>query len=406
MRPWGSLLLLLSALAALGCGTNVTFPPGGGMLPDPTVPPYTHQARFAITDNRSDTLSFVTADQTMPQLLGTAVVGDNPVELEGPHHLAASPDGKYIYYNLSNYVPGTGSGPHGSHGTGNVPGSLVKLDARTMENVGEAIVDKSPGDVILSTDGKLAYVTHYDLLKYTAAISTPGGTEEMAYSTLAIVDTVSMARKSLIPLCVTAHGEGLSADGKTLYATCAQTDQVAVVDVSDPAHPKVTARVPVGPAAAKFGAPPAYSPYALTVSPTDGTAWVCNNSSGDVRVFDPATMQMDPSKTVFVGGVAMFGIFTKDGKTFFVPHQGDDAITAIDTATLATTARPVPHEACLNAHMLQWNPDQTGMVLVCEGDHVLQAGTAVWLTPNPLVVTGYVTIGLFPDGAAWLPPLP
>ena len=96
-------------------------------------------------------------------------VGDVPVELEGPHHLAASPDGKYIYYNLSNYVPGTGSGPHGSHGIGTVPGSLVKLDAATSGSVAEVLVDRSPGDVILTSDGKLAFVTHYDLLAAAGA---------------------------------------------------------------------------------------------------------------------------------------------------------------------------------------------------------------------------------------------
>src|SRR6185503_16349199 len=121
-------LLALFALSTIGCG-GVNLQPGQGVWAEAKTPAWAHQQRYAITDNRSDELSFVTVGQAMPQLLGNLPVGDVPVELEGPHHLASSPDGKFIYYNLSNYVPGTGSGPHGSHGTGTVPGSLVKIDA-------------------------------------------------------------------------------------------------------------------------------------------------------------------------------------------------------------------------------------------------------------------------------------
>ena len=32
--------------------------------------------------------------------------------------------------------------------------------------------------------------------------------------------------------------------------------------------------------------------------------------------------------------------------------------------------------------------------------------TAVFVTTNPFAITGFVQIGLFPDGAAWLPPAP
>src|SRR5262249_54789455 len=148
-------------------------------------------------------------------------------ELEGPHHIAASPDGKYIYYNLSNYVPGTGTGPHGNHGTGTVPGSLVKLDALTNEKVGEALVDRSPGDVILSQDGKYAFVSHYDLLRLTSALTSGQGLPDSTFSDVAVVDTDTMTRIAMIPVCPTAHGEGLSADGNTLYVTCAGSDELA-----------------------------------------------------------------------------------------------------------------------------------------------------------------------------------
>jgi DNA-binding beta-propeller fold protein YncE len=393
--------LVLLALVC-GCGQSVKFPANGN-LPAASVPAYVHQARFAVTDNLSDTLSYV--DPVQPMRLGDAAVGDVPVELEGPHHLAASPDGKFIYYNLSNYVPGTGSGPHGSHGTGTVPGSLVKLDAETNEKVAEVLVDRSPGDVILSRDGRYAYVTHYDLLRLQQALVS-GAPPEAGYSAVAIVDTTTMTRVSLTPVCPTAHGEGLSADDRTLYVTCANSDQLAIMDVSDKTRPTVTARVVVGPTPGTLDQP-SYAPYALAVSPTDGTVWVSDNKSGDVRVFDPTTMMMDAAKTVAVNGVAMFSSFTPDGRTIFVPNQQtSDQVTAIDTQSLQKRVLPMPSQACLNAHAFVLGPDGVNGVLVCEGDHLSRPGSIVWINVAAFAITGYVDVGMFSDGAAWLPALP
>lgn len=391
--------LLVCALLA-GCGQSVQFP-ADSHWPDAVEPAWVHQARFAITDNLSDELSFV--DPSQPIHLGDAPIGDVPVELEGPHHIAASPDGKYIYYNLSNLAPGTGSGPHGSHGTGNVPGSLVKLDARTNEKVGEVLVDRSPGDVILSSDGKWAFVSHYDLLRLMQQLTT-GGPPESGYSAVAIIDTDTMTRVSMTLVCPTAHGEGLSADERTLYVTCANSDELAVMDVSDKAHPTVTARVKLGPTPGTLDMP-SYSPYALAVSPADGTVWVSDNASGDVRVYDAATGMMDGARTVKVGGVAMFASFSPDGKTIYVPVRDNVQLVAIDTATLQTQLLPLPPSVCTNAHAFVRTPDGQSGVVVCEGDHVMSKGSIVWIDMPAFAVVGAVEVGMYADGAAWLPPL-
>lgn len=402
MRRLGLCASVFIPWLAWGCSQPVSFP-ADSQWPSPAIQPFVHQARFAVTDNLSDELSYV--DPIQPTLLGNVPVGDVPVELEGPHHIAASPDGKYIYYNLSNYVPGTGSGPHGSHGTGTVPGSVVKLDAMTNEKVGEVLVDRSPGDVILSKDGKTAYVSHYDLLRLTSALTAGVNLPDAAYSDVAIIDTDSMTRLAMIPVCATAHGEGLSLDGNTLYVTCANGDELAIVDVTDRNHPSVTTRVVVGPTPGPLDTP-SYSPYALSVSPVDGTVWISNNRSGDVRVYDPATGMMDGSKTVTVNGVTMFASFTPDGKTLYVPHQqAQDVLHQIDTTTLAVRDLLLPTAACLNAHAFVLGPDGVNGIVVCEGDHVMRPGSVVFVNTAAFAITGFVDIGMFSDGAAWLPPM-
>jgi DNA-binding beta-propeller fold protein YncE len=399
-------LFVLVVLGVAAC-SKISFPSGAaGQWPTRPVPSFAAQARFAITDNMSDQLSFVTPSATAPALLGAEPVGDNPVELEGPHHIAASPDGRYLYVNLSNYVPGSGSGPHGSHGTGTVPGSLLKLDARTGAELGETPVDRSPGDVILSADGKTAYVSHYDLLRVQAQVST-NAAPETGYSDIAIIDTDSMRRLSMIPVCPTAHGEGLSADGKVLYTVCALSDEIAVLDVSDGTHPKVLAKMPVGPNPGLVLSPN-YLPYALTVSPADGRVWISDNK-GDLRVFDPAKMAMTDI-SVPLGDVVMFSTFTKDGSTLYVARQNaGDRVSIVDPVTATERTSPVlmPRSACLNAHAVQLSPDQGTLVVVCEGDHTPNVpGSVAYIATDSGALVGSVGVGVFADGAAWLPAAP
>ncbi len=394
--------------AGMGCQRELDIP-GDLMWPAPATPSYIAQPRLASTVNGEDKLSFVSMNSLdNPVLYDRASVGNNPIELEGPHHLAASPDGFYIYFNLSNYVVNGGSGPHGAHGTGTVPGYLVKFDVRTNQQVAQTLVDRNPGDVILSTDGKLAYVSHYDLARLQMQLSS-GAPATDGYSSVYIIDTASMTVQGQVSVCPTGHGMGLSPDGTKLYLTCTQSDQLAVLDVSNPSQPQILAKMPVGPAPGPTGNP-AYAPYALTVYPVDGTVWISDNNSGDVRAYDPMTMQMDPNRVVVVGGIAMFSDFTADEKYLLVPHQGDDRVTAIELATLHTTVLPLPAQACLNAHALHVLPGPlVGAVIVCEGDHVMRPGTLAFIDLPPNFVGwaahGYVEIGLFPDGVVPLPAL-
>ena len=87
---------------------------------DPTPPGPLH-GLFLTTDNGSDLLSAV--DPVTRTVKWSIPVGFNPVELEGPHHITPDPAGQYVYLNLSEAVIGSGSGPHGAHGTGIIQAS-------------------------------------------------------------------------------------------------------------------------------------------------------------------------------------------------------------------------------------------------------------------------------------------
>lgn len=402
-----TLLGMLTLLGSAGCDRPVSLP-AGLAWDDPPPATYIAQPRLGVTNNGSDTLAMVSVDSLdSPRLLGTVHVGNNPIELEGPHHLARSADGQFIYFNLSNYVVNGGSGPHGAHGTGTVPGYLVKLDVRTGRPLAQVLVDRSPGDVIVSPDGRLVFVSHYDLARLQQQL-TKGAPEATGYSSVFIIDAQTLQVLAQPSVCPTAHGMGLSPDATRLYVTCSQSDELAILDIRSPAQPQVS-KLKVGPAPGPTGNP-AYAPYALAVHP-DGTVWVSDNQSGDVRAYDPVKGQMDLARVVKVGGIAMFSDFTPDGKYLLVPHQGDERVTAIELATLLTTTLPLPQARCLNAHALHVLPGPpAGAVVVCEGDHVTKPGTILFLDLPPALsgwsVHGSLDLGLFPDGVISLPPLP
>lgn len=424
-----------AALGPSGCERGVDLPAelAWPALPRPT---YTGQPRLALTNNGDDTLAMVSLDDlSKPRLLDRVPVGKSPIELEGPHHLIASPDGAFIYFNLSNYVVGAGGGPHGSHGTGTVPGSVIKIDVRTNRKVGSVLVDRSPGDLILSRDGTLAFVSHYDLARWTDQ-QIKGRPAIDGYSKIAIVDTRTMALLSLTPVCPATHGQGLSPDETELYVTCA-SDEVAVLDVRDPRAPKVQATVRVGPMPGQS----VYEPYALTVynHPTTpagtadrdhGTVWVSDLKSRDVRVFDPRTRQMD-GRAVSVAGAAMFSAFSADHHTLYVPVQGASDPTpdtgcngdCVFAVSIPADGQPLTRKrlqlgagTCLNAHALHTLGGVSGIAdgsraaLVCEGDHQSRLGTLAFLDLTSgapgVSLLGSVETGVFPDGVTYLPPLP
>ncbi len=263
-------------------------------------------------------------------------------------------------------------------------------------------VDPNPGDVIVSKDGRTLYQTHFDLVKI-AEVAKRGGTEQEMYSRLAILDAETMTLKEMVSVCPAPHAVRLSLDERRAYIAC-WSDEVAIVDL-DAAEPPGDAREG-GRQRRHRRALPRIEPYALTVSPTTGAVWVSSLASRSVQYLDPATLTMDPNRTVRLGGPPMFGAFTSDGRTLYMPYQGVDSIAIIDP-DLASTRGYVPPEiplapsGCLNVHQVSLTPDERYALVVCEGDHV-GPGTfhVVDLAERKVVKT--VQVGIFPDSVTLL----
>jgi DNA-binding beta-propeller fold protein YncE len=396
-RLWFAVLGLTGA-----CGPPaIDFSSDDARWPARAVPAWSRTARLAVTENNDDTVAFVSLDVPQPTLHARVPVGDIPVEVEGPHDLTASPDGAYLYVVISDFAPGSGTGPHGAHGSGTVPGSLLKLDARDNHVLAEAVLDPDAGEILLSDDGAVAWVTHYDVLRLQRQIAA-GLPEEAGFSKLAVVDTASMARPPLYPVCPAAHDLELSGDGRTLYVTCQMTDQIALFDVDTHA----VRRFDLGPTPAT-PLRPQCAPFGVLLAPTDGRLWISCNQSGELRVFDPQRGAVEPARTLPLDGIPMFGAFLSDGRTLLHATQGNDQLVIIDTlAGKIAAAVPLPPAACLNARNVEVSDDDRIAWVVCEGDHTARRGSVVAIDVPARAVLGYVEVGLFPDAVTLAPPAP
>lgn len=391
-------------LALCGCGDRVPTYDGPPFPHDPPAPG-SWVGKIVTSNNGDDTLSIVEPGAPAPAL--RIPVGFNPVELEGPHHLSVDPTARFVYLNLSMAVQNSGSGPHGSHGSGMLPGWVLKLDTATGREVGRANVDPNPGDNTLTADGKTLFVTHYDIPRWARGLS-PGGSIRDGDSMLAVIDTETMAVKAKVPLCPAAHGVRLSLDESQLYATCGP-DEIAVV-----ALPALTVRrVPLNPGAMEGGTC-IRCPYALSVAP-DGVVWVSGTGSasggrGSIHLYDPTLPgggDFDQNATVQLRAGAMFAAFTGDRTSYraYVPERANgigDQVHVFESQPRGQPPReiaaiPLVRADCQNAHMLLVEGARGH--LICEGDSV-NPGTFVWLDLEARRAIGSVPIGVFPDGLA------
>ena len=389
-------LVAVLVCAAIGCGDDkVVFD-----VDDPWNEqgdwPGIGDGKVMVTNSGDDSLTFLDPATLEPTY--TASTGRIPAEREGPHHGAALPDGSRYFVGISNYVPGSGSGPHGSHGTGAVRGYLLGYDTSDNALVGDVLVDRSPGDVRITPDGAFVLQSHFDLVSIVEAAQA-GEDPRLLESPLAVTDSSTLERIAMIPLCPAGHGVGVAPDGSAAYVACWGSDELAVVTLGNsPSDDAEVTRIPVGPGG---GDPtdPLYGPYAATVSPDGGEVWVSNLEGRSLSVYEVESGTFDQDRFVSLAGGALFASFSADGSRLYVPVQTPDALVTVDPAT-----GTVVHTLSLQSSMCR-APHGTLLVadgvlgLVCEGDH-MGPGTVVRISlanPDAPVPEESFEVGVYPD---------
>lgn len=366
----------------------------------PLVPPPAGETRAFVTNNLDDTVTVVDIDALLDGrsdevVLGHIPVGFVPVEREGPHHVTT--DGEHYWLGISNFVPGSGSGPHGQHGSGRAEGHILKLRASDNAVVADVRIDRNPGDVRLTPDGQLVLASHFDELRIIEAAQDGVEVGPELDSKLAIVDPVSMQRIALVAACPAAHGIGVTADSARAVMSCV-SDEVAIVDLASHEVRRVAVLDEPGTALA-----PVCFPYAMTM---DGdVAWTSCFNTGEIIAIDTAAAERDGRSFQLLGQFGMFGEVRAG--VMAVAHQDADGVTFLDVSSADSVTlssfRLFDASECVRPHVAKWSADGAHVLVVCEGDLSSPGSLIAMDATAPHAIVGGAPMGLFPDDVAVSP---
>ena len=287
--------------------------------------------------------------------------------------------------------------------------NLTILDAATMKVLGKVPVGDSPHEVVISADGKTAYVGNY-------GANTPG-------NSLSIIDLATRRETKRVDLggfyrpheladidgkiyftsetsravarynpaigkidWVMGTGQSathmlvVSADKKRLFTTNIASDSVTAINLGVPPSPANIANIAVG-----------KQPEAIHISPDGRELWVGLNAEGAIDIVDTTTNKF--KEKIKLGERPYRVKFTPDGNRVFATLPNTKEIIVIDAATRKEIKRIKLMSAPLG---IVFSKDgKTAFVTAIEADCVLKIDTEKY------EIIGRAETGKAPDGVAY-----
>lgn len=134
----------------------------------------------------------------------TIPVGQSPTEMEGPHGLQISRDGKFL---------------HLTTGHGSPDGKYWRFALGPDTLVGPGIfLGFFPASIDVTPDGQYAFVSNFNLHG------------RMTPSTVSVIYTPTNTEVAQTTTCTMPHGSRVSPDGLMQYSTCMMDDQLVELD--------------------------------------------------------------------------------------------------------------------------------------------------------------------------------
>src|SRR5436305_5218872 len=160
--------------------------------------------RILVSSESGDIVSQLTWDGVARKTLKTVPVGIMPTDIDGPHNVTVSPDGKFYYVTIAHGTP---------------YGSLWKMAVDGDTLVGRAPVEMFPTTISLTPDGDLAFVANSDFHG-----------DHTRMNVVSIVYTPQMVTLTNLPAFEMTHGVKVNHAGTKVYVTCTNTDEVLEID--------------------------------------------------------------------------------------------------------------------------------------------------------------------------------
>jgi DNA-binding beta-propeller fold protein YncE len=253
------------------------------------------------------------------RLVDSLSLDPRPGEVDEPHGLAVSPDGRHWYVTVSHGEP-----------------TLWKFEADGDRRVGRLTLSiPGSGRVGISPDGSTAVIPDY------------WRTGQGADSEVALVSLHELVEESTAVVCPAPHDAQYDPSGSRVAITCSLSDEIVVVDAETLA---VQARFPVDPRPGPPGHP-RFKPLNLVWARDGGSIIATMNLSNEVRAFRP-----DGTETAraSVGAMPTQIALTPDGAATVVVNRMGGSLSVLDTGSLLEAGRiplpnaPHPHGVALD----------------------------------------------------------
>lgn len=292
--------------------------------------------------------------------------GVMPDDIDGPHGLAVSPDGRFYFVSFAHGQPF---------------GSVWKYATDTHAVQGRVTLGMFPATMQVSPSGDFLYVVNFNLHG------------DRVPSSVSVVDTTGMSEIARIPTCVMPHGSRFTPDGARHYSACMMDDTLVEIDT---AALKVSRRLRLGdaPTDAHAGhgveAPP---PGSAACSPTwaqpsaDGrSVFVACNGTSEILEVDAGAWAV---KRRIAAGPGVYNLaVTNDGRLVATNRRGQ-SVSVYDLASGRELARvPTPRRV---VHGVTVAPDDRYAFVSIEGV-AAEPGTVMAIDLQTLTAVGAVDV--------------
>jgi DNA-binding beta-propeller fold protein YncE len=294
-------------------------------------------------------------------------------EVDEPHGVAVSADGRHLYVTLAHGNP-----------------TLWKYELPHDRLVGRLqLGSRGASRVGLTPDARFAFVPDYD--------RAGGGT----VSEVTVIRTEDLHLVGRVEVCPAPHDAQVSPDGSLVAITCSLSDELAFLD---PVSLEVVRRFAVGP---DPGAPgkPRYKPLNLVWSPDGRFVHVTLSAAAAIRTF---SLDGDAVSEVRVGNGPAQLASARDGALLVTANRHDRTASIVDVSQssegnfrLEERSRleldvPYPHGVALT-------PDGGTAFVTYEGEQGRPAGVVAVSTADGGVAWA-TEVGAYLLGAAYFAP--
>ncbi|HXV86336.1 MAG TPA: YncE family protein [Gemmatimonadales bacterium] len=276
-------------------------------------------------------------------------IGINPMDPDGPHGLAVSPDGAFLYVSTAH---------------GNPFGYLWKLDAASGRVAGRVELGNFPASLDLTPDGAYALVVNFNLHG------------DMVPSSVSVVSTTEMVEVARLTTCAMPHGSRLIPQGDRHYSVCMMDDILVEIDARQLAvsrHFMLARGSEHGmdgpprhrgmPGDHQRAEPPTCSPTWAQPAPTGDVVYVACNRSNEIVAVDARSWSV---RARWPGGDGVYNLgVTRDGRTLIATNKRARSVSLFDTASGRETARLATKRSVV--HGVAVSPDDRYAFVSVEG---------------------------------------